>query len=143
MLEVENQHGFCQKVKWDGIVHAILLRSKPDISGYNFVSEDKDTMQLGVNQYEKGAVIKPHAHLPLPRSIESTAEFLHIDSGSCQLDLYNHNKQKFFETTLEQGDTVLFLTGGHGLEILESTRIIEVKQGPYYGPAKDKEIFAK
>ena len=34
---------------------------------------------------------------------------------------------------LYQGDVVLLAYGGHGLEMLEDSEMIEVKQGPYAG----------
>jgi hypothetical protein len=36
---------------------------------------------------------------------------------------------------------VIFLDGGHGFEVLEDTKLIEVKQGPYPGKDKDKELI--
>ena len=35
---------------------------------------------------------------------------------------------------------ITLLAGGHGLEILEQTKIVEVKQGPY-DPDNDKVLF--
>ena len=84
---------------------------------------------------------KPHFHLPLERALTDTLELLHIDSGQCQLDLFNLDKQPIYRTTLENGDTVVLLRGGHALIMTDRTRIVEVKQGPYLGPAKDKVFF--
>ena len=42
---------------------------------------------------------------------------------------------------LTHGDTVVLLRGGHALMIMDRTRIVEVKQGPYMGPQKDKVFF--
>jgi hypothetical protein len=42
------------------------------------------------------------------------------------------------ETELCAGDIVLLASGGHGFEVLEDTKIVEVKQGPYDGKSKDK-----
>jgi hypothetical protein len=36
------------------------------------------------------------------------------------------------------GDTIFFVAGGHGFTMLEDSKIIEVKQGPYFGKDKDK-----
>jgi hypothetical protein len=33
------------------------------------------------------------------------------------------------------------MKGGHGFKVLEPTRIIEVKQGPYLGESRDKVFF--
>ena len=42
--------------------------------------------------------------------------------------------------TLHEGDLVLLSEGGHGIEVIEEARIIEVKQGPFVG-GKDKTRF--
>jgi hypothetical protein len=33
------------------------------------------------------------------------------------------------------------MNGGHGLHVIEKTRIIEVRQGPYMGIEKEKRLF--
>ena len=40
-----------------------------------------------------------------------------------------------------QGDTIILLAGGHGFNILEDTKMIEVKQGPYLSQAEDKVLL--
>ena len=47
--------------------------------------------------------------------------------------------KKIGSAILNSGDTVLLLTGGHGFNLLEDSKIIEVKQGPYGGVDEDKE----
>ncbi len=120
---------------------AVIIRSSLPREGYNFVTENDHSLQVGINHYEKGSEIQPHYHLPLPRALTDTQEFLHIDSGKCLLTLFDDQQLAFFETLLMHGDSVVLISGGHGLKLLEPTRIIEVKQGPYLGPTKDKAIF--
>jgi cupin fold WbuC family metalloprotein len=120
---------------------AIIVRANLPKSGMNFVSKDEDSLQLGVNHYKAGAIIKPHYHIHQDRRIKDTAEVLHIDYGECDLDLYDNKNIKLQSTTLSAGDTVIFLDGGHGLVVRADTRIVEVKQGPYNGPDKDKKLI--
>ena len=42
---------------------------------------------------------------------------------------------------LEPGDLVLLMQKGHGFEMLEDSKIIYVKQGPYLGNETDKKIY--
>lgn len=130
-----------QKIIAQGLVQAIIVRGSLPHKGYNFVSQDTDTLQVGVNHYLAGSKARPHFHPPLERKISATGEVLHIDSGSCVLFLYDDKQQRIFETSLVGGDTVILLSGGHSLEFKEATRIVEVKQGPYYGAEKDKVFF--
>jgi cupin fold WbuC family metalloprotein len=120
---------------------AIIVRASLPKQGMNFVSKNEDSLQLGVNHYKAGAVIKAHYHIHQERNIKDTAEMLHIDYGHCDLDLYDNNSVKIKSTTLSTGDTVIFLEGGHGLVVNADTRIVEIKQGPYNGPDKDKKLI--
>lgn len=122
-------------------VYAILVRAALPQEGFNFVSRNDDSLQLGVNHYKAGARIKPHMHLPVERMLGNTLEVLHIDSGATSLEIFDEDKQKFYTTQLGAGDTVLLIRGGHALTIAADTRIVEVKQGPYLGPEKDKVTF--
>jgi hypothetical protein len=61
-----------------------------------------------------------------------------IGEGRTRLSLYDDARAKVAETELEKGDIVLLASGGHGFDVLEDTKIVEVKQGPYDGKAKDK-----
>ena len=105
------------------------------------MSHPEDSLRLGVNHYQAGGVVKPHMHIPLERQLVNTLEVLHIDYGATTLVIYDDDRQPFYDTVLGAGDTVVLMRGGHGLTILDETRLIEVKQGPYLGPAKDKVVF--
>ena len=68
-------------------------------------------------------------------------EVLLIKSGRVRVDFYDDAQQYLESRILEAGDVILLAFGGHGFEMLESSEIIEVKQGPYAGEA-DKTRFA-
>jgi len=63
---------------------------------------------------------------------------VHIEKGRVKVDLYGLDGEKIRTVELSTGDTILFVNGGHGFEVLEDTKIIEVKQGPYLGKEGDK-----
>ena len=130
-----------QRVVCGGEIYAVIIRNTLPHRGYNFVSENTDSMQVGVNHYESGANIRAHFHLPVERALSDTLEVLHFDSGACLMAIYDENQKKFFETQVSGGDTVVLMKGGHGFKVLEPTRIIEVKQGPYLGQSRDKVFF--
>lgn len=130
-----------EKIANNGKIKAIIVRSSLPFEGYNFVSDNSDELQMGVNHYKKGVVARPHFHPSLPRQVVQTSEFLHIDSGSAKLRLYDDNQQPIYDTDLHAGDSVMILSGGHAIKFYEDTRIVEVKQGPYYGAEKDKTFF--
>ena len=64
------------------------------------------------------------------------------DVGKDQYEAAQIIKQrKNLERELTSGDVLFLCSGGHGFKILESTEMIEVKQGPYSNREKDKEEF--
>jgi hypothetical protein len=79
-------------------------------------------------------------HEPIVRKIVGTQEVLVIQEGKVRLDLFSHSREYVASVTLDKGDLVLLSEGGHGIEVLEEARIIEVKQGPF-AEGKDKTRF--
>lgn len=130
-----------EHVAHQGELFGIVIRAYLPHEGYNFVSDPDDSLQVGVNHYTRGDIVKPHYHLPVDRSLKNTLEVLHIDSGKCILTFYDHEQRAVHRSQLNEGDTVILMSGGHGLEILGNTRIVEIKQGPYLGREKDKAFF--
>ncbi|SVD87814.1 uncharacterized protein METZ01_LOCUS440668, partial [marine metagenome] len=76
-------------------------------------------------------------------------EVLYIKSGKVRVDFYDNEKCYMESKILVKGDVILLADGGHGFKMLESSEIIEVKQGPYAGdmdkerfkPVKDKDVL--
>ena len=124
----------------DGKTIAIIVRNDFKKNGVNFVSEPHFPLQLGINNYGKGDKIKPHIHLDRETTIKALQEIVYIKSGSAIVNLYDSDKL-FKSLKLSTGDLIFFVSGGHGLEMLEDTTIIEVKQGPYFGKNKDKVLI--
>jgi len=121
------------------LLQAILVRASASSSEkYNFLTDSSAPLQLGMNFYRAGDTIPAHAHLTRDIRLTQIQEVIVIGHGKTRLVLYDRNKQKLAETVLTQGDIVLLVDGGHGFEILEDTKIVEVKQGPYDGKVKDK-----
>lgn len=118
---------------------AILVRANATSDEkYNFLTAQSEPLQLGVNFYKAGDAIVSHTHLPRDINLTKVQEALLIGAGRLRLMLYDDHKQPAGETVLVTGDVILLLSGGHGFDILEETKIIEIKQGPYDGKKQDK-----
>ncbi len=127
-----------EKIEWQGKTLALVMRSSFAPDGVNFVTEADNPLQLGVLRHAGGTRIKPHVHLESPRMIKSVQEVLYVVSGRVVVNLYSPGQKEVREVTLETGDTILLISGGHGFTVLEDAKIIEVKQGPYSGVTQDK-----
>jgi len=125
----------------DGKIIAIVAKADFRKNGVNFISKKDFPLQLGISCYKKGDKIKPHFHIDKEVVVNKIQEVVYIESGRTMVNLYDLNGEKLKSVELLTGDTILFIDGGHGFEMLQDTRIIEVKQGPYFGKDKDKRII--
>ena len=129
-----------EEVKFENELFAIIVRSSFSKPGITFFTSGEWSQQLAYMNHPRGKIIEPHVHNPVKREVHYTQEVLFIKRGKIRVDFYS-DKQDYLESrTLEQGDVILLMTGGHGFEILEEIEMIEVKQGPYAGD-HDKTRF--
>jgi mannose-6-phosphate isomerase-like protein (cupin superfamily) len=119
---------------------AIILRANYKSEGIEFFTPNNFSQQLGYMNRPKGHQIKPHLHNNIIRTVEYTNEVLFIKSGKVKVNFYDENKVFLKSETLEKGDFILLAKGGHGFEMLETSEMIEIKQGPYAGDS-DKTRF--
>jgi hypothetical protein len=130
-----------EKVERNGKLYAMILRARFEADGVTFFTSRDNPLQLGILQHKKGVEIAPHIHKTSLKTVESIQEVLHIEYGKVETEFYDNNGEKIGSSTLCSGDTILLIAGGHGFKILEDSKILEIKQGPYYGVDEDKEYL--
>ena len=108
--------------------------------GINFLTDINNEFQLGFIKRNMGYKVAPHKHIERNRQITKTSEFLFIKSGKCLIRIASIDGFVSEEIICVSGDVVLLLNGIHGIDFLEDTELIEVKQGPYISEF-DKEIL--
>ena len=128
-----------EKIEWKGKVLATVLRKGYDEEGVNFITSPDDPLQLGVLKHRGGTRIKAHSHKDSPRVIRQIQEVLYIEYGKVEVEFYDDKGKRVAGRILGSGDAILLSSGGHGFSVLEDSKIIEIKQGPYYGTEKDKQ----
>ena len=69
-----------------------------------------------------------------------TQEVLFIKSGKIRVNLYYNDQIYLGSRILYPGDVILLAQGAHGFEMLEASKMIEVKQRSYCGE-QDKVRF--
>ena len=119
---------------------ALVVRDKYEEPGIHFFTPANFSQQLAAMTHPEGHKISAHVHNLLVRQVLYTQEVLIIKKGKVKVNLYSSNHEFIDEKILESGDVILLCGGGHSLEMLEETSMIEVKQGPYAGE-NDKTIF--
>jgi hypothetical protein len=125
----------------DGTTIAIIVRANFEKKEGDFFSQADFPLQLGISNYKKGGKIRPHRHIDKKIVINKIQEIVHFESGRAIVNLYDLKGTKFKSIELSMGDTIFFVDGGHGFVMLEDTKLIEVKQGPYFGKDKDKAMI--
>lgn len=129
-----------EEIKFKDQLLAIIIKASYEKEGISFFTPNDFSQQLGYMKREKGYVIDPHVHNPVAREVIWTQEVLFIKSGKVRVDFYDDDKNYLDSRVLLKGDVVLLASGGHGFSMLETSEIIEVKQGPYSGD-RDKTRF--
>jgi hypothetical protein len=128
-------------IEFDNVLYALLFINQHLEEGVHFLTPDTMPLQLGFLVHPSGKTIKPHAHNHHNKLVTSTYEVLFIIEGSVELQFYSLEGNLMGTREIAGGDAVILMNGGHGLKILEPSRILEVKQGPYYGTDIEKLFF--
>lgn len=115
---------------------AYVMRETGEQEVTTFVTPDEAIQQVGFHVHVAGTELDRHYHLPLERNIVGTPEVLVVRSGRCEIDVYDADQQLACTRELKAGDVMVMVAGGHGFRMLEDTVLLEVKQGPYFGPAE-------
>lgn len=129
-----------EQIIHDSEILAIIVRNEFDSPGIHFVTPGSFSQQLAFMSHTEGTVIPPHVHNEVRRDVSVTQEVLIIREGKIRVDLFTKDKVYLESRVLGPGDIILLASGGHGFQVLEPLKMIEVKQGPYAGDA-DKSRF--
>lgn len=114
-------------------VLAYVIRKETSPPHTTFLTDDDAAFQVGFVVKEAGVDVQRHEHKRVERHLTSTSEALIVREGRCEVDVYSDSRELVATRTLDAGDIVVFLAGGHGIRITERTVFLEVKQGPYPG----------
>jgi len=127
------------KIKANGQVMAYVFpRTLGAPEGIRFLNDAADPLQVGLMERPAGHYVQPHMHPPCERKTHMTPEFFFVQSGRIRVTIYDKKWKEIARHELQSGDSMLILDGGHEVEILEATRMFEVKLGPYLGDENAK-----
>lgn len=108
-------------------------------TGFTSFTDPGESQQVLSMGRPAGHVVPPHYHVVQEgRTTPRTQETLIVRKGSMRIDFYDYGGVKVDERTVRAGDVVTLFGGGHGIEFLEESDVLEIKQGPYNGRYRDK-----
>lgn len=118
----------------------IIDKNFRKLSGINFLTNPKDTQQIGYMKHKKNHIIQPHLHKKRLTKILFTTEVIIILKGILRVDFYDNKKKYLLSKKVSKGEIIMLISGGHGFKVIKDVEMIEVKQGPYQ-ISKDKKKF--
>lgn len=121
-----------EKIVFNKKIIAIVFRANLEVSGVKFLTDVDNPFQVGIHSQKRGVVLEPHVHkIEKPLSMRVIQELLMVQRGKIKVNIFTKGGKFIKSSILSNGDSVLFLDCGHGVEFLEKSRIFMVKQGPY------------
>ncbi len=127
-------------VEGDGRLLAIVVRADFDERGTVPLTDESLPLQMSVMVKEEGEGSPAHVHIPsvaVDQGGRYRHEMLHVVEGRVDVGVHTGDRALAERVVLGPGDTVL-LFEGHDTVFLERTWLIEIKEGPYPGPERDK-----
>lgn len=133
MSEPPTSQSTPQTISHNGRMLALIIPHNFSQPGVNFFTPETFSQQLAYMEHPKGHTIKAHTHTPMRREVTRTQEILILRKGRLRVDFYDDAQTYIKSAIIEAGDVILLTAGGHGFQVLEEVKMIEVKQGPFAG----------
>ena len=131
-----------EKIEKEGVLLALVVRNNFQSTGTNFVSEDSWPFQVGFHKRKEGFRYKSHITSPFKEVKDFVPnKIYYVTKGTLGIDIYDQEGEKFTYIKINQGDLIIFVSGGHGVDLLDDSDFIEIKQGPYRGTEEDKRFL--
>ena len=99
--------------------------------GKKFLTSNESEFQVGVFKLDQGEEIISHTHQDQNRHILKTSEAITVISGKIKVNFFDLNQKYLRSIEVSSGESIILVGGGHGIEIIEDSKFIEIKQGPY------------
>ena len=122
----------------EGELYASIFDTSNISEGLDFLTSDSSFIQVGTWNYKKNKTLDAHFHNYFERSVQRTQEVVYVIEGSIKCNLCKEDTT-FIETVIiDSGMLIVQYQGVHEYEIVEDSKVLEVKNGPYFGPEKDR-----
>jgi len=118
-----------EKIFHEGKLIALKVSSMAD--GLVPMTQPEEALQVLTLKHPKGRLIVPHVHVPCQRETTILQEILIVIRGKLRVSFFDEKGNTFAQIEIMRGEACLTLTGPHGVEFLEDSEVIEVKNGPF------------
>ena len=124
----------------NGDLLAFIVNANKNEQAKNFYTENNLDMQVASFNLKGGENIDRHYHYKQNRNIQTTSEVIYVQEGNLEIEIYDNEKNFVDKLSVSEGMIIIIFDGGHAINIIEDSKFIEIKQGPY-DPENDKERF--
>lgn len=120
---------------------AIFIPAQYHPEKTDFMTPLSEPLQCGIGVFSKDKKVDAHRHVGDPATISEFQEFIQIRKGKALAGVYDLDGRAIKTYEMNVGDCLLLLRGGHCFSFLEETELLEIKQGPYLGREKMKQLL--
>ena len=128
-----------KEITFENQLYAFVCSLNDASKGLKFLSDDSDFIQLGTWNYEKNFSTVPHYHLEHDKPSNLTQEVVLVHKGSVKCRLFTKEGNYVDEVDINEGELIVQIYGVHEYIMNEDSIVLEIKNGPYYGPEVDRK----
>lgn len=128
-----------KEISFENQLYAFVCSLNDVNKGLEFLSDDSDFIQLGTWNYEKNFSTVPHYHLEHDKPSNLTQEVVLVHKGSVKCRLFTKEGNYVDEVDINEGELIVQIYGVHEYIMNEDSIVLEIKNGPYYGPEIDRK----
>ena len=128
-----------KEISFENQLYAFVCSLNDVSKGLEFLSDDSDFIQLGTRNYEKNISTVPHYHLEHDKPSNLTQEVVLVHKGSVKCRLFTKEGNYVDEVDINEGELIVQIYGVHEYIMNEDSIVLEIKNGPYYGPEVDRK----
>ncbi len=128
-----------KEITFENQLYAFVCSLNDASKGLKFLSDDSDFIQLGTWNYEKNFSTVPHYHLEHDKPSNLTQEVVLVHKGSVKCRLFTKEGNYVDEVDINEGELIVQIYGVHEYIMNEDSIVLEIKNGPYFGPEVDRK----
>ena len=127
-----------EKVYYEDEHIASIIRPLLSKDGLSFLTDEDDYIQVGIWNYKKDLTLPAHYHNEFSREALKTNAVVYVVKGDIDCNLFTEEGKHIKSVNIKEQELIVLFNAAHEYKINEDSIIVETKNGPYFGPEKDR-----